>query len=146
MSKSSSIQSGGGQEKKKGRKPRKANEKELLLEHKEEITSLKVQKKIYENMNYLSNAEKSKFDDKFSKPKNKFVKTTYRAFSALWPLAGKVIAGDSESYRYLVESIRMHPDQETLKNMLVDANFTDCKYYDLLNGVCAIHIGFKPSM
>lgn len=71
MSKSSSIQSGGGQEKKKGRKPRKANEKELLLEHKEEITSLKVQKKIYENMNYLSNAEKSKFDDKFSKPKNK---------------------------------------------------------------------------
>ena len=82
----------------------------------------------------------------FSKPKNKFVKTTYRAFSALWPLAGKVIAGDSESYRYLVESIRMHPDQETLKNMLADANFTDCKYYDLLNGVCAIHIGFKPSM
>ena len=82
----------------------------------------------------------------FSKPKNKFVKTTYRAFSALWPLAGKVIAGDSESYRYLVESIRMHPDQETLKTMLEDANFTDCKYYDLLNGVCAIHIGFKPSM
>ena len=81
-----------------------------------------------------------------SKPKNKFVKTTYRAFSALWPLAGKVIAGDSESYRYLVESIRMHPDQETLKTMLEDANFTDCKYYDLLNGVCAIHIGFKPSI
>ena len=82
----------------------------------------------------------------FSKPKNKLMDKTYRAFSALWPFAGKVVAGDSESYRYLVESIRMHPDQKTLKTMLEDANFTNCKYYNLLNGVCAIHIGFKPLM
>ena len=80
----------------------------------------------------------------FSKPKNELVKKTYRAFSALWPLAGKIVADDSESYRYLVESIRMHPDQETLQTMLEDANFKECKYYNLLNGVCAIHIGFKP--
>jgi demethylmenaquinone methyltransferase/2-methoxy-6-polyprenyl-1,4-benzoquinol methylase len=80
----------------------------------------------------------------FSKPKNKFVKKTYRAFAALWPFAGKVVADDSESYRYLVESIRMHPDQETLKTILEDANFKECKYYNLLNGICAIHIGFKP--
>ncbi len=81
----------------------------------------------------------------FSKPKNEIVRKGYDAFSKLWPLAGKVIANDAESYQYLVESIRMHPDQETLLGMMQDAGLTDCKYHDLMNGVCAIHVGFKPA-
>ncbi len=56
---------------------------------------------------------------------------------------GKLIAGDSESYRYLAESIRMHPDQETLKGMMVAAGFEDCDYTNLQNGIVAIHRGYK---
>jgi demethylmenaquinone methyltransferase/2-methoxy-6-polyprenyl-1,4-benzoquinol methylase len=81
----------------------------------------------------------------FSKPKNEIVRRGYDAFSKLWPLAGKVIVGDAASYQYLVESIRMHPDQETLLDMMQDAGLTDCKYHNLINGVSAIHIGFKPA-
>ncbi|MDB2552937.1 class I SAM-dependent methyltransferase [Gammaproteobacteria bacterium] len=81
----------------------------------------------------------------FSKPKNEIVRKGYDAFSKLWPLAGKVIVGDAASYQYLVESIRMHPDQETLLGMMQDAGLTDCKYHNLINGVSAIHVGFKPA-
>ena len=81
----------------------------------------------------------------FSKPQNEFVRKGYDAFSKLWPLAGKVIANDADSYQYLVESIRMHPDQETLLAMMQDAGFVDCKYHNMMNGVCAIHVGFKAA-
>ena len=81
----------------------------------------------------------------FSKPQNEIVRKGYDAFSKLWPLAGKVIANDSASYQYLVESIRMHPDQETLLAMMQEAGFSDCKYHNLMNGVCAIHVGFKAA-
>ncbi len=80
----------------------------------------------------------------FSKPRNQLVSKAYDGYSALWPIVGKLVTGDADSYRYLVESIRMHPDQETLKGMMENAGFTDCRYHDVMGGVCAIHLGFKP--
>ena len=80
----------------------------------------------------------------FSKPKNSLLQKAYDKFSSIWPLAGKIITGDSDSYRYLVESIKMHPDQETLLKMLSDAGLLNCRYHNVMNGICAIHIGFKP--
>ena len=80
----------------------------------------------------------------FSKPQNRFISKAYDAFSELWPIAGKMIVGDSESYRYLVESIRVHPDQETLLAMLDDAGFVDTSFHNVLDGISAIHVGIKP--
>jgi demethylmenaquinone methyltransferase/2-methoxy-6-polyprenyl-1,4-benzoquinol methylase len=80
----------------------------------------------------------------FSKPTNDLVGKAYDVYSKLWPIAGKAITGDSDSYRYLVESIRMHPDQESLLQMMRDAGLDKCKYHNVMGGVCAIHIGFKP--
>ena len=80
----------------------------------------------------------------FSKPRNDLVSKVYDGYSALWPIVGKLVTGDADSYRYLVESIRMHPDQETLKAMMESAGFTDCRFHDVMGGVCAIHVGFKP--
>lgn len=79
----------------------------------------------------------------FSKPTNDLVSKAYDTYSKLWPIAGKAITGDSDSYRYLVESIRMHPDQESLLNMMEQAGLKNCKYHNVMGGVCAIHIGFK---
>ncbi|MDD9960140.1 MAG: bifunctional demethylmenaquinone methyltransferase/2-methoxy-6-polyprenyl-1,4-benzoquinol methylase UbiE [Gammaproteobacteria bacterium] len=81
----------------------------------------------------------------FSKPKNQLLEKAYDAFSSLWPAAGKIITGDADSYRYLVESIRMHPDQETLLGMMQSAGFVNCKYHNVMNGICAIHLGFKST-
>jgi demethylmenaquinone methyltransferase / 2-methoxy-6-polyprenyl-1,4-benzoquinol methylase len=61
----------------------------------------------------------------------------------LLPLMGKLIAKDAASYEYLAESIRMHPDQETLKQMLLDAGFGKADYYNLSAGVVALHKGYK---
>ena len=80
----------------------------------------------------------------FSKPQNRFISKAYDAFSELWPIAGKAIVGDSESYRYLVESIRVHPDQEALLAMLDDAGFVDTRFHNVLDGISAIHVGVKP--
>ena len=80
----------------------------------------------------------------FSKPRNNLVSKAYDGYSALWPIVGKLVTGDADSYRYLVESIRMHPDQETLKSMMENAGFSDCRFHDVMGGVCAIHVGFKP--
>jgi len=79
----------------------------------------------------------------FSKPRNDLVGKAYDGYSALWPIVGKLVTGDADSYRYLVESIRMHPDQDTLKAMMENAGFSDCRYHDVMGGICAIHIGFK---
>lgn len=81
----------------------------------------------------------------FSKPQNQLVSKAYDLYSKLWPVAGKIVSGDSESYQYLVESIRMHPDQETLKTMFLDAGFQRCEYHDVMDGICAIHIGYKDA-
>jgi len=61
----------------------------------------------------------------------------------LLPLMGKLLAQDADSYQYLAESIRMHPDQETLKQMMVDAGLSKVDYYNLSAGVVALHKGYK---
>ena len=61
----------------------------------------------------------------------------------LLPQMGKWIANDAESYQYLAESIRMHPDQETLKQMMIDAGLSKVDYYNLSAGVVALHKGYK---
>jgi len=80
----------------------------------------------------------------FSKPTNDLMGKAYDVYSNLWPIAGQLITGDADSYRYLVESIRMHPDQETLKQMMEAAGLEKCKYENIMSGICAIHLGFKP--
>ena len=68
----------------------------------------------------------------------------YDAYSfKLLPFMGKLIAKDAESYQYLAESIRMHPDQETLKQIMLDAGFGKVDYYNLSAGVVALHKGYK---
>ena len=64
------------------------------------------------------------------------------SFSVL-PRLGAAVAGDSASYRYLAESIRMHPDQETLKAMMQDAGLEDCSYHNMEAGIVALHTGFR---
>lgn len=61
----------------------------------------------------------------------------------LLPVMGKLLANDAESYRYLAESIRMHPDQETLKGMMLEAGFDKVDYHNLTAGVVALHKGVK---
>ena len=76
----------------------------------------------------------------FSKPTNSFFSKIYDWYSFnIIPKLGSFLANDSESYQYLAESIRMHPDQETLKDMVLDAGFDDCNFYNLVNGVVSIH-------
>lgn len=68
----------------------------------------------------------------------------YDAYSfSVLPWLGQRIAGDSESYRYLAESIRMHPDQETLKSMMEQAGLARVRYFNLTAGVAALHEGWK---
>lgn len=61
----------------------------------------------------------------------------------LLPKMGELIAGDAESYRYLAESIRMHPGQEELKQMMIDAGLTRVEYFNMTGGVVAVHRGYK---
>lgn len=79
----------------------------------------------------------------FSKTSNPALTKLYDfySFSAL-PFMGKVIANDEESYRYLAESIRMHPNQETMKSMMLEAGFDEVEYKNLTGGIVAIHRGF----
>ena len=80
----------------------------------------------------------------FSKPTSELFGKIYDAYSFnLLPKIGKWITGDEDSYRYLAESIRMHPDQETLKSMFELAEFEDCEFHNLTGGVVALHRGFK---
>lgn len=68
----------------------------------------------------------------------------YDAYSfKLLPFMGKLIANDAESYEYLAESIRMHPDQETLKQMMEEAGLSKVDYYNLNAGIVALHKGYK---
>ncbi|ACJ21167.1 bifunctional demethylmenaquinone methyltransferase/2-methoxy-6-polyprenyl-1,4-benzoquinol methylase UbiE [Coxiella burnetii] len=80
----------------------------------------------------------------FSKPTLAPLKAVYDAYSfQLLPRLGKLVAKDEESYRYLVESIRMHPDQEALLSKMTDARFEDCDYHNLSGGIVAVHRGYK---
>jgi len=80
----------------------------------------------------------------FSKPLNKPLEKLYDLYSfRLLPKMGEIVAKDAESYRYLAESIRMHPDQATLKAMMEDAGFERCDVHNLTGGIVAVHRGFK---
>jgi len=80
----------------------------------------------------------------FSKTTNPVLEKIYDAYSFnLIPKFGSWFAGDEDSYQYLAESIRKHPDQETLKQMIIDAGFDMCEYQNLTGGVVAIHKGIK---
>lgn len=80
----------------------------------------------------------------FSKPRGEWFSKLYDLYSfKVLPLMGKLVAGDADSYRYLAESIRMHPDQETLKGMMARAGFERIEYFNLTFGVVAIHRGYK---
>ena len=79
----------------------------------------------------------------FSKPMNPIFSKLYDWYSFnILPKLGSMLANDSDSYKYLAESIRMHPDQEKLKQMMQSAGFNECRFHNLLNGVVAIHIGY----
>jgi demethylmenaquinone methyltransferase/2-methoxy-6-polyprenyl-1,4-benzoquinol methylase len=80
----------------------------------------------------------------FSKPVAPGLKPIYDAYSFnVLPALGKLIAKDADSYRYLAESIRMHPDQETLLEMLRTAGFGQVRYHNLSGGIVAVHRGYK---
>ncbi len=80
----------------------------------------------------------------FSKPANPLLSKAYDTYSfRMLPLMGKLVANDADSYQYLAESIRMHPDQETLKDMMEDAGFSKCEYHNMTGGVVALHKGVK---
>lgn len=81
----------------------------------------------------------------FSKPKSKLLEKAYDAYSfSILPMIGKLVTNDADSYRYLAESIRMHPDQNTLKDMMANAGFEQCSYHNMTGGVVALHKGIKP--
>ncbi|EIV1854845.1 bifunctional demethylmenaquinone methyltransferase/2-methoxy-6-polyprenyl-1,4-benzoquinol methylase UbiE [Vibrio vulnificus] len=80
----------------------------------------------------------------FSKPVFDPLSKVYDAYSFhLLPKMGELVANDADSYRYLAESIRMHPDQETLKGMMQEAGFENTSYYNLTGGIVALHRGYK---
>lgn len=80
----------------------------------------------------------------FSKPEHEIVNKIYDFYSFnILPKMGDLVAKDGESYQYLAESIRMHPDQETLKNMMNEAGFEQTSYKNLTDGVVALHKGYK---
>lgn len=80
----------------------------------------------------------------FSKPRNELLGKAYDGYSfRVLPLMGRLVAGDGDSYQYLAESIRVHPDQETLLGMMEDAGFVNSEYHNLTGGIVALHRGFK---
>ncbi len=80
----------------------------------------------------------------FSKPESELLGKVYDNYSFnLLPKIGKLVADDEDSYRYLAESIRMHPDQDTLKSMMEDAGFARCEYHNMTGGIVAVHKGLK---
>ena len=80
----------------------------------------------------------------FSKPTHDILEKIYDRYSfSLLPMMGKLVAKDADSYRYLAESIRMHPDQNKLKHMMRKAGFESPEYYNLTGGIVALHRGFK---
>jgi len=80
----------------------------------------------------------------FSHPVLPILSKAYDAYSFnLLPLLGRWVANDEDSYRYLVESIRKHPDQETLKGMMEQAGYERVHYFNLSGGIVALHKGYK---
>ncbi len=80
----------------------------------------------------------------FSHPAARSLRTLYDLYSfSVLPWLGRRVAGDEQSYRYLAESIRRFPDQDTLRDMMTDAGLQDCRYHNLSGGVVALHKGFR---
>ncbi|MCK5360506.1 MAG: ubiquinone/menaquinone biosynthesis methyltransferase, partial [Gammaproteobacteria bacterium] len=80
----------------------------------------------------------------FSKVQFEGLKKIYDGYSfGILPKLGKLVADDEDSYRYLAESIRKHPDQETLKDMMAGAGFDRPHYHNLSGGIVAVHKGYK---
>lgn len=80
----------------------------------------------------------------FSKPVLPGLGKLYDAYSfTALPLMGRLVTGDAGSYRYLAESIRMHPDQQTLREMMISAGFERVEYYNMTGGIVAVHRGYK---
>jgi demethylmenaquinone methyltransferase/2-methoxy-6-polyprenyl-1,4-benzoquinol methylase len=81
----------------------------------------------------------------FSKPGNPVLSKIYDTYSfSILPKLGKLFADDAESYQYLAESIRMHPDQQTLMGMMDDVGFANTDFHNMTGGVVALHRGVKP--
>ena len=81
----------------------------------------------------------------FSKPANPVLSKVYDTYSfSILPKLGKLFASDADSYQYLAESIRMHPDQETLQGMMDSAGFANTDFHNMTGGVVALHRGVKP--
>jgi demethylmenaquinone methyltransferase / 2-methoxy-6-polyprenyl-1,4-benzoquinol methylase len=80
----------------------------------------------------------------FSTPVIPMLSRLYDAYSFnVLPWLGRVVAGDADSYRYLAESIRRHPDQQTLLDMMRTAGLEQCRYHNLMGGVVALHRGYR---
>jgi demethylmenaquinone methyltransferase/2-methoxy-6-polyprenyl-1,4-benzoquinol methylase len=80
----------------------------------------------------------------FSTPVSRGLRPVYDLYSfSILPTLGKMVANDADSYRYLAESIRMHPDQDTLLAMIESAGFERCSYHNMTGGVVALHKGYK---
>jgi demethylmenaquinone methyltransferase/2-methoxy-6-polyprenyl-1,4-benzoquinol methylase len=81
----------------------------------------------------------------FSKPPNALLSKIYDGYSfSVLPKLGKLFANDADSYQYLAESIRMHPNQETLQGMMDNAGFANTDYHNMTGGIVALHRGVKP--
>ncbi len=81
----------------------------------------------------------------FSKPTNSILEKVYDRYSfSILPKIGKLVTKDSESYQYLSESIRMHPNQSTLRDMMEEAGLKRCRYNNMTGGIVALHSGIKP--
>jgi len=80
----------------------------------------------------------------FSKPVNPIFEKIYDTYSfRVLPLMGQLFTNDADSYRYLAESIRKHPDQDTLLGMMEDAGLVNCEYHNMTGGIVAVHRGIK---
>ena len=81
----------------------------------------------------------------FSKPDNPLLSKVYDTYSfSILPKLGKLFASDADSYQYLAESIRMHPDQQTLQDMMDSAGFENTDFHNMTGGIVALHRGVKP--
>ena len=80
----------------------------------------------------------------FSRPTVRLLRPLYDLYSLNFlPLLGRIVANDETSYRYLAESIRVHPDQDTLKDLMQGVGFERCSYLNLSAGIVALHVGYK---
>ena len=81
----------------------------------------------------------------FSTPTNPIIGKLYNSYTSIWPHLGQMLSSEQKSYQYLIESIKVHPNQEQLTEMISSSGFEEVRSYNLLNGIAAIHVGRKSS-